>query len=191
MKRLLLLVAGLMILMSVNVSAQNVGAIMLYTDAGGVDCNAFPAAGLFYVYLFHEFHNGVTGSFFSLQYNGATGLTPISGINPDPTNILVLGDLTTPGGASFSYGACRVNRLHFATVLYSAIGVVDPCADITVVLSPNSLSQTIEGIDCSATKQVADGSRATFNDPGTECPCGRIVPVENTNWGKVKALYGE
>ncbi len=73
-------------------------------------------------------------------------------------------------------------------ILYSAAGPL-PCSTLEVVPDPAALTGQIEGVDCNQTKTFPNGSVLSFNGDAS-CPCGIIVPVEETNWGRVKSLYG-
>jgi len=58
-----------------------------------------------------------------------------------------------------------------------------------MVPDPAAPTGQIEGVDCATTKTFPNGSSLTFDYDGTCPPCGEIVPVEETNWGRVKSLY--
>ena len=188
MKKILLLVMGVVMLMSVNAVAQNVGAIMLYTDPAGTTCNLTtdPAVPVT-VYVFHSFHTGVSASRFMIENKGTNWLylfeSPQGGAQP-------IGD--TNAGASFAYPSCQASDYNFVNVTYQAVGAAGVCSSLEVVPDPASLSGTIEATDCSfpfPLKFTADGSNLTVNCPDLPLQCGRIVPVESTSWGRVKALY--
>ena len=90
------------------------------------------------------------------------------------------------------YPSCVSTDFNFVNVLYRSFGSADLCSSLEVVPNPAALSGTIEATDCTdpaPLTSTADGSDLTVNcsDPDR---CGRIVPVENTSWGRIKALYG-
>jgi hypothetical protein len=59
-----------------------------------------------------------------------------------------------------------------------------------VLPNPNFPSGKIEVGDCSNHVVFGVGLVATLNG-NSSCPCGYPVPVEETTWGSVKALYAE
>jgi hypothetical protein len=171
--------------MSVNAVAQNVGAVMLHSDALATSCNITgnPSTGVT-VYVYHSFHNGVTLSNFKIEDKGAN-FTHLADVSQAGTLIIGTADV----GASYAYPFCAASDHHFVRVLYNGTGTAGVCSSLEVVPSPLALSGTIEGVTCAFVEATADGSNLTVNCPDIPVQCGRIVPVESTNWGKVKALY--
>ncbi|MCH7549448.1 MAG: hypothetical protein IH969_07950 [Candidatus Krumholzibacteriota bacterium] len=195
MKRLLLLVIGLVVtLMSVNVMAQGVGAITVYWDQAGTNCEfAGDPVGFLQIYYFHEFHDGVSASAWALQHTG-TNWTHF-GNSPSSPDVLIIG-LDPADGISWAYGAaCRAGKFYMGNSLYSMSSSA-PCASVEVVAHPAPVIGRIEGVDCTPPAAggpfefTADGSVLTMNDPGEDCECGIVVPVKSSNWGQIKALYG-
>ena len=183
-----LLVIGLVMLMSVNARAQGVGAIMLHSDALATSCNITQnPSGLVTVYVFHSFHNGVIASQFKIEDNGADFVWIADELQQSGT--LNIG--TTNVGGTFAYGECITTNFNFVNVLYDTFGSSAKCSNLTVVPDPNEIDGILAAADCSSPfplKLVADGSELTVRCPD-EVQCGRVVPVESTTWGRVKALY--
>jgi hypothetical protein len=173
-----------MMIFTVNASAQGVGAIMLYADPVLSSCNGTDGASTIFVFAVHRFHTGVTGSNFKVLSTG-TGWVHLADLAQAGT--LVIGSSST--GASFAYGACKATDFNFANILFQGTLSAGSCATLEIVPNPASLSGTIEGVNCDNLKFTADGSIFTVNGDPEICPCGRIIPVEETNWGQIKALY--
>ena len=96
--------------------------------------------------------------------------------------------VSNQSGGDYAYGICQVGPHNFLNILYQGTGVAGACSSMEVVKHPNR--DFIEGVDCDDALLMCDGSRLLVNTAGgcTE-ECGRIVPVEETNWGQIKALY--
>ena len=176
--RLLLLVVGAIMLLSVNSVAQGVGAIVLCRGENTSICDfsGNPSGAVETVHVFHSFHGGVTASNFKIQDIG-TNWTWI--VDQPQGGTTIVGN--TRDGGLFAYGGCITTEFNFVNVLYATAGTAGPCSSLEVVPNPASLTGTIEGVNCDDIKLVADGSRVFVN-------C--TVPVEETTWGAVKALYG-
>jgi hypothetical protein len=182
MKKLLLLALALVMVMSVSAYGQVAGAIMLYADQAGTECEFVGnPAGLVTVFVFHSFTPGATASAFRIQHTGSNWVYIVD--QPQaPT--LAIGD--TNLGGNWAYTQCFAGPHNFLNVLYSAAGAATVCAEAEVVAAPDKAF--IEGVDCEDNLLQADGSKLVINPDGT-CECGRIVPVQDTNWGQIKALY--
>ena len=180
MKKALLLTICLMFAASV-VMAQP-GNIGVFADPAGLDCNLAMAATL--VYVVHINTTAATACQFALA--APAGLTHLATI-PGGTNLL-LGNADI--GAGVSYGMCKATSpIYVAMVMYSGAATT-PCDLITVVADPSANPPGIYMADCTTPNPVAfeitTGGSAVFNDGSCE-PCN--VPVEDTSWGQIKALY--
>jgi len=183
MKKLLLLSLALVMVMSVAAYGQG-GAIMLYSDPAGTTCSlGTNPAGTLFIYLYHSFTPGTTASGFRIQQNNTNF---IFAADLPQQGTLTVGDSNV--GGDYAYGVCRVGPFNFLNVLYSGLGTALPCSFMQIVAKPSAAF--IEGVDCDDNLVAVDGSRLTVNDTG-DCdpPCGIIVPVRDSNWGQIKALY--
>ena len=84
------------------------------------------------------------------------------------------------------YGSCLASPIVLVPINYFVHGTSAPCSFIDVV-APLTTGQ-IEVVDCNNNLLVATGAR-TFVNPDATCDCNLPVPVEETTWGRVKALY--
>ena len=158
------------------------GSIGVFADPGGTACNFVDAGSLVQVYFFHVNHIGATASQWKLDLGGLPWMH--------------LGDTwnvpTTIGssvfGISLGYGGCLPAPSYLGVANF--FGSVSPvCSTIQIVPDPLAPTGTIESVDCTLPqpiKYVATGGTGILNSDGT-CNCN--IPVEETTWGGVKALY--
>jgi hypothetical protein len=93
---------------------------------------------------------------------------------------------------SIGYGSCRVGSIHVQTMNFFAMGNTPPCCHYWVRPDPAAPSNQVEVVDCNNSLLYATGGLGFIN-PGPGCTCGYPcpVPVEETTWGRVKAVYSE
>lgn len=180
MKRLLLftfcalLIAGL--------AFGQAGSIMIFSDPAFSDCNISDfVPTLVTTYVVHMYTTGATASQFRIEspcnfmvYLGETYIFPT-----------VIGN--TQVGVSIAYGSCHVGPIHLVTISWFAQGITPPCCLMSVVEDPGALSGQIEAVDCAQFKFFPTGGQAIINGQPNECWCS--VPVQETTWGRVKAMY--
>jgi hypothetical protein len=185
MKKALLLVLALGMVMTTGIASAQGGAVVLYTDLAFTQCNTTASAGLLNAYVVHELHPGATAVQYSVQNNSGGMAFYLADQNPFT---LVIGN--SQDGVAISYGGCFNGQVHAQTILYQMLGAPAACTTLEVVPDPAAPSGFIEGVDCATPplKTFPNASRLTFNNDGT-CSCGIIIPVEETNWGRVKSLY--
>jgi hypothetical protein len=180
MKRIVLVSIALLAI-ATSVFAQ-AGAVMLWGDAGFTTCNVVNPVGLATVYMTHEGHPGATAIQFALSDDTGV-LAWVADQNQFP---LALGNTQT--GYATTYGGCVAGQIHIVNVLYTVAGAPAACTGITVVPDPAALTGEIEAVNCSQVKVFPNASFLSFNEDGS-CVCGEITPVEESSWGRVKALY--
>jgi hypothetical protein len=156
--------------------AQN-GSIAVFSDAGGSDCNFIDVGSLNQVYVWHVNTPGATASEWMLDVT-QVGWTHL-GDTPDFN--LVIG--TSINGASLSYEACLVGSFQLMTVNFFGSSAA-PCGLIGIVPAPNKPG--VRAVDCAENSVIITGGQARVNPDGT-CQCA--VPVNETTWGNIKALY--
>jgi hypothetical protein len=175
MKRSVLI--ALVVVFSASMAFAQAGSIGIYADNTASSCDIV-AAGFAQIHSFHMNAPGATGSQWKLDHPVAW--THFGDIWEFPT---IIGN--SSAGVSIGYGACLASPIYLGVSNYGASG--DPaCTFISVIPDPTSLSGQIEGVDCAANKTFPTGGAAYVNGDGS-CPCN--VPVEETTWGGVKALY--
>jgi hypothetical protein len=179
MKKALLLT--LVLMLGAGMAFAQQGSIGIFRDITGTNCNLLDAVpGLTPYYVVQVNTVGSTACAFAApkptcmtaMYLSDTGVWPVS-----------LGNSQTL--ASVGYGACKVGNVHVLTVNYFTSGTTPACCRyfITAGTAP---SGQIETVDCADNLHFVTGGQGIVNSNGT-CLCN--VPVEDTTWGGVKALY--
>ena len=181
MKKALLLTLVLMV--SATKAFAQGGSVGMFADMGGTDCNLTDAApGLASYFAVHVYHAGATACQFSAPMPacmiGATYLsdTAVFGVT--------IGNSQT--GVAIGYGTCQGAPTHVLTINYFAGGATTACCRYPVLPDPNVVSGLIEVVDCTNALISATGGMGIIN-PDQTCFCD--VPVEDSTWGQVKALY--
>jgi hypothetical protein len=179
MKRSVLIAIALISIASL--AFAQAGSIGLFADPGGTACTFTDTGSLVQVYYFHLNVPGATASQWRLDLGGLPWVHLGDTMN-FPT---VIG--TSIGGISIGYGGCFPAPI--ALGVSNFFGSVAPtCSMISIVADPASLSGEIEGVDCGtpALKVFPTGGSGYVNADAS-CECN--IPVEETTWGGVKALY--
>jgi hypothetical protein len=176
MKRSVLIVLALMLVASMAF-AQN-GSIMVFSDIGASDCNWSDAApALQPVYIFHMYSPGATGSEWML-----TAPATWSHLGDQPDFALVIG--SSVAGASVSYETCLAGNFKLMTVNFFGSGLEGACTLFSIGAAPGKTG--VQVIDCADGRGFPPGGAGIVNSDGT-CDCS--VPVNETTWGGIKALY--
>jgi len=182
MKRTLMISASLLLLFASHSFAQGIpGVIGVYADAAGTACNVVDDGGLLQVHMLHLWINGAKASQFALDVS-ATDWTWLGDIWDFE---LVIG--SSLGGAAISYEGCVASSsIHLGKATF--IGSIAPsCTEISIVPDPGMRpTPRIQAIDCDDNRVFPTGGLAYVN-PDPSCQCS--VPVEETTWGQIKALY--
>jgi hypothetical protein len=177
MKRALLLTLAV-VCVSGLAYGQDAGTIDIFSDAGLTSCNV-TAAAQFNVYIGHTNSSGATASAFRIDH---------------PATLIFLGEIQAQGlkigssedGVGLSYNTCLNGTFLILTVTYFDQGT-PPCALMTILGDSTHPSGQVAIVDCDETAFRFDqGGQARVNPDGT-CQCN--VPVEETTWGGIKALY--
>lgn len=165
------------------VFAQRAGTIAVFSDEWGTDCNFVDDGSLLQVYFFHTRHDGAIASQFRLDIS-LTNWVHLGDIWAFP---LSAGDCVT--GIGLGYDGCKSAPTYLG--LGNFIGsVAATCTSIEIVGIPDWVHEEIFGYDCADDPIYPTGGRAIVN-PDQSCPCNFPVPVEETTWGGIKALYVE
>ena len=181
MKRLLIVLAAILVLLAGTAFAYRPGIIAIYSDEGATNCNFVDDGGLVQVFIFHLFHDGATLSEFMLDVS----LTEWTYLGESHALPLVIGTFVT--GISISYQTCLLppTYLGFASFFGSTIPT---CTSIGIVPDPTGIVDEIVVVDCQKGGYYATGRGGVVN-PDPSCMCSPPVPVEQTSWGQIKALY--
>lgn len=185
MRRVLPLV--LVILLGATVAFAGVGRVGVYGDNTGANCAITqPGAGnIFYVYLVHVETDGVTGAQFYAPKPACLNASWIADVNAYP---VVLGDTQT--GYAVGYGSCKTGEFLICSLLYTSLGTSPNCCVYYVLPDPRlGPSANYEFSNCLFETIIGAGKAGVVNQTG-ECSCAAI-PTEESNWGKIKALYSQ
>jgi len=181
-------IAGLLGVICLVAAWAHADTIGLYADAQGAQCNIVDnATRLLPIYVVHVSSVGSTGSQFSAP-KPACMVGAIWLSDTDPFGMF-LG--TTQTGVTIPYGACKTGPFLATIMNFFGYGTSEPCCSYPVLGHPYVDPNNPTVGDC-ANRQVhsAQGLMGTINGNAT-CPCGYPVPVAETSWGRVKALYTE
>ena len=183
-----LVLASIVILISATVAvAQPGGNIAVYADTNAISCDLTDIGVTICQYhIVHMFiPNGVTSSSFKIDTNH-------QGVYLGYINkfIGVIGDPLT--GTLVTYGECLSLPTHILTITYLCQGLTPPCGYMSVVGNPNAIPPGLKATDCGSLEDRvvidAQGYTSYINNDGS-CPCMSPIPVQETTWGQVKALY--
>ena len=182
MRKVLLLTVAVICLPGLALSqGYNAGSIDLFSDAALTSCNiTVPAVGPFSVYIAQT---NVGDGTIACQFKIDRPLDFIH-VGDIPSYPLTLG--SSEAGVSVSYGGCETGTFLILTANY--FGAVTPaCGLMTVVPDPNSSTGLVQFIGCSDERVTMDTAGQARLNPDGSCLCS--VPVEDTTWGGIKALY--
>jgi hypothetical protein len=181
MKRVVFLTVAALFAASMVFAQQ--GSIGIFSDMAGTNCNLrdVAPAGLTEYYVVQINTVGSSACAFAAPKPTCLMATYLSDGNVFP---LSLGDSQTL--KSVGYGECLVGSIHVLTLKYFTMGMTQPCCPylITAGISP---SGQIETVDCGGGLNFVTGGQGIVNSNPT-CIC-TVVPVKDTTWGGVKALY--
>ena len=177
MKRVLLSSAALMLVASA-VSAQYYGFLAISRDGDSIHCELPADYGIVTYYILY-------GEEFSWW-----GLTGVNFTAPQPacmTNAVYLGDINqlpgvvgnTQTGYSVSF-ACDWSGV-ICGIQYSISGPVTPCCEYQIFPQPV--------LSCMLGEWLDPSPRSAYIHATDDCRCA--VPVQESTWGHVKALFYE
>jgi hypothetical protein len=177
MKRALLICC--VITACASMAFAGAGAIGVYSASDGTNCNFTDSPGGYIpVYMVHTNSTGATASEFMLVR--PAGWTFLGSI---PVFDLNIG--TPEAGIAISYEACKIGSFLVYQNNYLGDGTSPTCSN-TVYVTAAPDKPGVQIINCTEGREYSDGGAGVVNGDGT-CDCN--VPVEETTWGKVKALY--
>ncbi len=188
MKRMLLTVLCVTVLASPAFAQW--GNIAVFEDDQGLSCSITDnVSGLKHVFILHvNNQQGVKGSAFMIQETAGSTLQWLSATPLGTPTFLVIGDAHAAPGIIVAYAQCIATpSFPILDCSYFAAGTSAACSRIQIVPAPNTAQGEVLVIDCSDAEQVQpQNGQAIINEDGT-CMCN--VPVQESTWGKVKALY--
>jgi hypothetical protein len=183
MRKVLLLVVPL--LFASSVAFGQAGSIGIFADPLGTDCNLVaPVSGIASFYIVHVFAANVTAAQFSAPQPSCFTCAYLSDTVVYPVTIG-----NSQNGISMGYGACLSSPVHVLTINYLCSVPAPECCQYPVLPDPQALPTAgIWTVDCDFNQLAATGRAGVIN-PTPDCRCVGAVPVDDTTWGGVKALY--
>ena len=161
------------------------GVVGVFADAAGGNCLIADITGLITMYVVHTYTPGATALQFSAPLTSC--MAGVTFLADTPVYPVTIGNSQT--GIAIGYGACLAAPIHVLTI--SAFGTgISPCCPYEVLPDPSEPSGQIVAVDCANNLTVAVGATTAVAAAGVECYCGQIK-VEQTTWGKVKAMYAD
>lgn len=178
-------IGGLFVLVWLAAGVTHADTIGIYADQYGSSCNLGGGAGLRFAYVIHVTEGATAIEFMAPKpacWTGATWLRDEPWFVPD----WCCDDSQT--GEMIAYGACKAGTFPILTIVYSVQEPSAPCCPYPVLPYPGDPG--LQVADCDYNFAPAAAMMGMVNGNAT-CPCGYPVPVEETTWGSVKALYAE
>ena len=180
----ILLLTTIVILIAASATFAQVGGnLAVYSDPQGISCDLLDVSDINHYYVVHRFTHppGVFGAIFKIE--------------TDHTGVL-LGWSSPPFpyighplmGISINYLMCLSPPILILEMIYVGSGTTPPCGEMRVVEHPGSNPPGLWAVDCSINRVPAQGYTSYINNDGS-CPCTSPIPVQETTWGQVKALY--
>jgi hypothetical protein len=191
MKRVLLVLFVTIVVTASTSTAAEYGTIGVFSEPTGCSCNVDDlVAGLVTVYVVHrDIVDGVEASRFIVRGDAGMTMTFVSE-SPIGGPIFITGNIVD--GYDVFYGMCATGGLAIMTIDYFGLGTSAPCSRLEVVAAPTAVTGEVEVADCDGAVHAATGYWALVNADGS-CACEwdpcTPVPVEETTWGGIKALY--
>ena len=180
MKKALLLT--LVLMLSASMAFAQAGSVGLFADMGGTDCNLPDVApGLTPYYAVHVYHAGATACQFAAPMPACMTATYLS-----DTAVFGVTIGNSQTGVAIGYGTCQGAPTYVLAINYFTSGTTPPCCLYPVVPDPNVASGKVEVVDCTNALLFGTGGAGIVNST-PNCDCN--VPVEDSTWGQVKALY--
>lgn len=196
MTRTLLVV--LVLVLTFGVVSSEAGRIELAGDTEGLTCNIVDiAAGGVKVHIFLYDVVSVGAIQFAAPvptcWEGATWVGDVS-------NYLNIGESQDHlgGGLSVAFGECLDGPIYVGYMAFIVQGKGEKCCELPIVKAQNDGYPQIDGPiivvcpddpnDIENYRVVAVTASAVINSDGA-CGCSPVVPVNETTWGRLKALY--
>lgn len=188
MKKALLLTVAIVCVASMAFAQP--GYLGVYADPGGTNCagNDLPN-GFLPVYVIHQATAGATASQFGVQSAFPAGLVYLGETSPYATVIGTTWMHDEGLGGTVAYGGCIGSPNLVKTINLLTLGFSPPCSSLCAVIDPAALTGTIEVVSCANFKLIGAGTCMWIHADPTCANCQPPIATEETNWGRVKALY--
>jgi hypothetical protein len=191
MKLAIVIIVGILLLTASPSSPDTLGRIELAADAGGTNCNIVDTApAVIHVHMLITQALAINGVQFRAPKPACwVGATWLADSNVFPAHI---GDTQNdPRGLSIGFGPCRSSPVYLGSMIYTIQGQALPCCLYPVLKAIVDGRPDLPTPIMVACDDMMHGIAPGFAvvNPGPGCYCISPVPVDDTTWGAVKALY--
>jgi len=188
MKKLLIVTALLLWSANLAFAQYGLGTLTIKAAPQAVCSYVFPPppAQVLALYVVHVNHNGATGVRFSA-------------LKPPCFNAVFLGDTpqfveisggSSQTGVTVTYGACLPAPVTVLIMNFLVLGTTPPCCYYHVLADPANPSGHIEAADCaSQVWSISETPAIISATPNCYDGVCYPVPVDETTWGHVKAMF--
>ncbi len=182
MKKILLLSVSLLFIASL--AFAQAGSIGLFINLEGTNCDVYDYPGIVLIYVVHVYTPGATAAQFRVVCGWGAEFSLLSEAVTPP--YISSGNSQT--GIAIAYGTCVASPNMILTLSYFAQGLSKACSYCQVMDDLTVGPPGIYVADCASPPNLltATGGDVVIN-PDATCMCN--IPVEETSWGHVKALY--
>jgi hypothetical protein len=193
MTRLITLVCLALVCVSSPALSQTGGLISLTGTADGSVCSIIdtsPGSVEVHIIVFNVIGLNAI-QFAAPKPNCWTGATWVSDNIPTPVTIGDTQD-TVIGLAIAWGGLCLDGPAYVGSMTFSTLGNAPPCCSYPILKATGDLHPEIDGpiaVLCSDPQHVAGVTANAVINPESQCACVQPVPVEESTWGAIKALY--
>jgi hypothetical protein len=161
------------------------GTLLLVTDPDYTSCSIVDVANeeyTFYVLHLPEAGAAGVGNFKVGPLHDGAALTYVGETVPWPS----IGD--TQSALSVAYNECLNGEVLVCAVTYTGTGSSPACSFISIYAAYTGPSD-VEEVTCDYIVEIITNLGEVVVNPTETCTCDILVPVEETSWGRVKALY--
>jgi hypothetical protein len=182
------IIAAAVLCFGVTAHAQAMYSVEVAADNTLSSCAiAGDGSGLVSVHVFLTGSAGTTAVIFGAYVPSCwAGATWLGDNLAEPW--LTLGTTQSPGGLSIAFGECRSLPIYLGHITFAGVPSEVCCALFAGAPADFLDYDTAVVVDCAFDDHDASGSRVLLN-ADSSCPCQQPLAVQESTWGRVKALY--
>ncbi len=167
--------------------------VTLFADAAMTDCSItgnLASPGIVEVHMFHlGSGNRIAVEFLAPKPPCWSGAIWVGDVIAPP--LLVIGN-TQSVDISIAYTACLPLPVYLGRINYLVTNDSPPCCQYSVIPSTvvyPSLGPSVYAVVCPSNTLIAIGAGSAVVNEDPSCLCDPPLAVEETTWGRIKALY--
>ncbi len=170
------------------------GSIGVFADSWGTNCSLVATTpGVIQYFVVHVYTSGAVGCEYRAPKPTCFNGTWLSDLNAFPVTI---GNSQT--GIASGYGTCRASPIVVQTIQYYVAGPTPNCCCYYIYPYPDEDPPGIYMVDC-ADHLLAAREFISIINATSWCFCGdspfpcinERIPVTDTTWGRLKAVYSD